>query len=96
MNPAAKLSSVLLLAAALPLACGGEPPPAPTKVAATPAEDPAAPPEAEVAKTDAPKITSDEPVHDFGAIKPTDTAEHVFTIRNVGGADLKIERVEKT
>jgi hypothetical protein len=32
----------------------------------------------------------------FGAIKPTEKIDHVFKIKNVGTADLKIERVQKT
>lgn len=49
-----------------------------------------------VVRDGVPKITSDTAVHDFGAIKPTDTVEHVFGIRNAGSADLKIERVQPT
>jgi hypothetical protein len=60
---------------------------------AEPASDPAvaAEPEGGV-----PKIASDEPIFNFGAIKPTDKVEHVFKIKNAGTADLKIERVQKT
>ena len=42
------------------------------------------------------KIASDEPVFDFGAIAGHEPIEHVFTIKNVGGEDLRIERVQKT
>jgi hypothetical protein len=91
MNPAAKFSSALLIAAVVPLACGGDQPGAPTRIAAAPVEDADV-----VAKGGAPKITADEAVYEFGAIKATDSVEHVFEIRNVGDADLKIERVQKT
>jgi hypothetical protein len=89
---AAKLSSVMLVAVAFMLACGGDPPPAPAKIVSAPAEDGAA----VIAQSGAPKITADEAVYDFGAIKATDTVEHVFEIRNAGDADLKVERVQKT
>jgi hypothetical protein len=89
MNTAAKLSSALLIAVALTLACGGDQPPAPTKIID-------APPAAVIAKDGAPKITADEAVYEFGAIKATDSVEHVFKIRNAGDADLKVERVQKT
>jgi hypothetical protein len=89
MTTAAKLSSALLFAAALMLACGGDQPPAPTEIIE-------APPAAAIAKDGAPQITADEAVYDFGAIKATDSVEHVFKIRNAGDADLKVERVQKT
>jgi len=98
MDPVAKLSSALLVAAALMLACGADPPPAPDEVAASEAVDrgsPVAVPGGD-AQTGTPKITADEAVFDFGAIKATDSIEHVFEIRNAGDADLKIERVERT
>ena len=92
MNPAAKLSSALLIAAVLTPACGRDEPSAPTKIAAAPAEN-----DAEVvAEGGVPKITADEAVYEFGAIKVTDVVEHVFKIRNAGDADLKIDRVQKT
>ena len=83
MTSFTKLSSALVLL----LACGGDKANAPTEI------DPA---QAENAKTGAPKIAADEAVYDFGAIKATDTVEHVFKIRNAGDADLKVERVQKT
>lgn len=86
-----KLSSALLLAATFTLACGGDPPAAPADVAAAPVEGEAAP-----AEQGAPKIAADAPVFDFGAISGTDSVEHVFVIRNVGDAELKVERVQKT
>ncbi len=93
-------SSSLLVAAAFTFACGGEPAPAPAKVATQRAERSASPASEAAAPAPipggAPKITVDEPVHDFGGIKATDTVEHVYKIRNTGDADLKIERVEKT
>ena len=73
-------------------ACTNEPPaPAPVKEG-----DPAlAPSEDEVAAT-APKIAADEAVFDFGSVAPSGKVEHVFTIRNVGDADLHIDHVKKT
>lgn len=88
----AKLCSVLLVAAALTLACGGDSPVAPAEVVAAPTEGGAA----VVVKDGVPKIAADEAVFDFGAIKATDSIEHVFKIRNVGDAELKVERVQKT
>jgi hypothetical protein len=85
----AKLSSALLLATTLTLACGGQAS-APTEV--VPAPDDAA----AIVKDAAPRIAADEAVFDFGAIKVTDTVEHVFKLRNIGNADLKVERVQKT
>jgi hypothetical protein len=87
----AKLSSALLLATTLTLACGGQAS-APTEVVPAPAEADAA----AIVKDAAPKIAADEAVFDFGAIKVTDTVEHVFKLRNIGNADLKVERVQKT
>jgi hypothetical protein len=49
-----------------------------------------------LAQQGAPKIASDEATYDFGAIKPVDSIEHVFKIKNEGTADLHIERVQKT
>lgn len=101
MTRAAKLIPALLVPAtlSLALACGGEAP-APTKVEVSqdPAEvsEPQASEPQAVAKVGVPKITSDAAVHEFGAIKATDSIEHVFTIRNAGTADLKIERVQRT
>jgi hypothetical protein len=88
----AKLSSALLLSAALTFACGGDQPAASAEIVPAPAEGDAA----AIVKAGAPKITADEAVFDFGAIKATDSVEHVFKIRNVGDAELKVERVQKT
>jgi hypothetical protein len=77
----------------LALACGS---PSDAKLAKA---DAAATPEAPapLSKTTiAPKIASDEAVFDFGAIKPTQTVEHTFTIKNVGTGDLNIDHVQKT
>lgn len=86
MTSFTKFSSAL----ALVLACGGDKANAPTEI------DPAQTENTAVEQGGAPKITSDEAVYEFGAIKPTDTVEHVFKIRNAGDADLKVERVQKT
>jgi hypothetical protein len=85
-----KLSSALLAATILALACGGAQPTAPAETAPAEAE-----PAAE-AKTGTPKAAVDEPVFDFGGIALKDSVDHVFVIRNVGDGDLKIERVQKT
>lgn len=85
------LASLLTLALTFTLACRGEQAPAESREQAP--EDGAV---AEVAKSGTPKIAADEPVYDFGAIQAKDSVEHVFKIRNVGDADLKVERVEKT
>jgi hypothetical protein len=89
-TPAAEPSSALLIAVALALACRADQPGAPTEVDPSPAES------AVIAKAGAPKITADEAVYEFGAIEATDSVEHVFKLRNVGDADLKVERVQKT
>lgn len=39
-----------------------------------------------------PKISSDEPLFDFGEVKQGEKVEHVFQIRNTGTADLVIKR----
>ena len=100
MTRASTLVPMLLVAAGLVLACGADPSPAPTKVeppkqdaGAPVAETPGA---AEAAKDGVPTIASDAATFDFGAIKPKDSVEHVFAIRNAGTADLKIERVQRT
>ena len=103
MTRAAKLITALLVAAPLSLACGANEAPAPTKVV-TPEVDasasepaPSAQPVAQsVAQPAAPKITADAAVYEFGGIKPSDSVDHVFKIRNAGTADLKIERVQRT
>ncbi len=95
MTCLAKLRPALSIAATFVLACSANEPPAPTKVA-TP-EIAAGPSEADPAEPDGvPKIASDGAVFEFGAIKATDSVKHVFTLRNIGTADLKIERVHKT
>lgn len=43
-----------------------------------------------------PKIVAENAIHEFGGIKASDTVEHVFTVRNEGTADLKIDRVQRT
>jgi hypothetical protein len=73
-------------------ACNSAPAPTPTE--AEPATEPVAA-EAEPA-AGVPKIAADEATFNFGAIKPTEKIDHVFKIKNVGTADLKIERVQKT
>jgi hypothetical protein len=88
MTSAAKPASALLIA--LTLACGGDRPGAPAEV------EPALAENAAIATGGAPRIAADEAVFDFGAIKATDSVEHVFKIRNAGDADLKVERVQKT
>ena len=40
----------------------------------------------------APKISSAEPLFDFGEVKQGEKVEHVFQIRNTGTADLVINR----
>ena len=92
-----------LIVAVVTLACGADAP-TPTKVtgAAEPegadavAEQEAVAGDGVVAADGGPRITADEAVHDFGAIKGTDTVEHVFKIRNTGSADLVIDHVQKT
>jgi hypothetical protein len=89
------LSSFVSLAL---LACTSEPPtPTPTPVAEQTATSESETGEAaQPASKGKPKIACDQAIYDFGAIKLTDTVEHVFKIRNVGDGDLKIERVQKT
>jgi hypothetical protein len=80
MNPAAKLSPSLLVAATLALACRGDQPPAPDEAAVSEARDRGGPVAAAAvaAPAGAPRIAAEEPVHDFGAITATDSVEHVF------------------
>lgn len=89
MRAALTFSLVSLMGA---FACMSEPPaPAPVKQ-----DDPAlAPSEGEVAAA-GPRIAADEAVFDFGSVAPSGKVEHVFTIRNVGDADLHIDHVKKT
>ena len=95
MARAPKLIPVLLVVVPLAIACGNNESPPPSKVAVSD-DQPAASEPATVVPDGVPRITSDAAVHDFGAIKATDSVEHVFGIRNAGSADLKIERVQPT
>lgn len=38
-----------------------------------------------------PRISCDEPEYNFGTVAQGEDARHVFTVRNVGDAPLKIE-----
>ncbi|MEX1368871.1 MAG: hypothetical protein AB1Z98_37435 [Nannocystaceae bacterium] len=100
MTRAATLISTLLVAAPVALACGTNEAPTPASTAASAIEaspSAASPSEAiPTAEDGVPKIVSDAAVHDFGAIKPSDSIEHVFEIRNAGTANLEIERVQRT
>ena len=40
-----------------------------------------------------PSIAFDSEEHDFGAVAPVDTIEHVFEFTNTGDQDLLIERL---
>ena len=79
------------MAVATLVACT-QPAPAPQPQAEAEKSEPSETGEAE----GAPKIAAEEPVFEFGAIKATDKVEHVFTIKNEGTADLKIDRVQRT
>jgi len=100
MARAAKLIPALLLVVPLAIACGTNESPPPSKIVVSdepaPSEPAPSEPAASEPNTGVPRITSDAAVHDFGAITPTDSVEHVFGIRNAGTADLKIERVQPT
>lgn len=86
--------SVLSLTLVASLACTSESA-VPTPVAAS--ETGSSEPAAAAADVEAaPKIACAEAVYNFGAVSPTDKIEHVFTIKNEGTAELKIERVQKT
>jgi hypothetical protein len=100
MHGLGRLLACLTLVAPLSMGCGGG---AENQPDAGPAVDGAG--ETAAAGTEAaaeadadgvPKIAADQAIHDFGGIKASDTVEHVFTIRNEGTADLKIERVQRT
>lgn len=93
-----RLASLLLsLTFVATLACSSEPaPPAATDAAANADGGGEAPATNTAAPVEGPKITCADAVYDFGAIAPTATVEHVFTIKNEGTADLKIERIQKT
>ena len=93
MARAPKLIPALLVVVPLVIACGTNEPPPPSKVVVS--DDEPGEPDT-VVRDGVPRITSDAAVHDFGAIKPTDSVEHVFEIRNAGSANLKLERVQPT
>ncbi len=95
MARASKLIPALLVVVPLAFACGTNESPPPSKVVVSHDEPGASEPDT-VVQDGAPRITSHAAVHDFGAIKLTDSVEHVFGIRNAGSANLKIERVQPT
>lgn len=41
---------------------------------------------------DRPKIACDQPTHNYGTVSQGATVEHVYKIKNVGGAPLTIAR----
>lgn len=41
---------------------------------------------------DRPKIACDQPTHDYGTVSQGATVEHIYKIKNVGGAPLTIAR----
>jgi hypothetical protein len=97
MMHAAKLSGAAAFVFWLLVACGAKSAPVPVpEVSASEAETGALAEAEPQAQAGTPKIAADEPSHDFGAIKATDSLEHVFKIKNVGTADLKLERVQRT
>ena len=97
MTYAANPSWALLVALATTLACG-EAPSTAAKVAADPVE--VAPERVDTPDVappaSGPRITVDKAIHEFGSVKPSESVEHVFVLRNAGDADLKIEKVKKT
>jgi hypothetical protein len=95
MNQTAKLPLFAVLVTWPLVACGSQERAVPVPDSAATETEAAVSAEAQV-QAGAPKIAAGEPVHDFGAIKATDTVEHVFKIHNEGTADLKIERVQRT
>ena len=98
MTKSAKLLCALLLAPSfMVLACTSQPAaPAPVAEAQPQAEATTSAETGAALEQGAPKIASDEATFNFGAIKPVDSIEHIFKIKNVGTADLHIERVQKT
>lgn len=87
-----RLASSALCLSLFALACSSDAPPSSeTSAAAAESATPAATPSVE-----GPKITCADAVHEFGAVGPNTSVEHVFTIKNEGNADLKIERIQKT
>ena len=95
MTCATSLIPTLLVAAGFVLACSAEPSPVPYKSEVS-RIDVGVREAGPVAQDGVPAIRSDAAVHEFGAIKATDSVEHIFKIRNVGTADLEIERVQRT
>ncbi|PRQ04983.1 DUF1573 domain-containing protein [Enhygromyxa salina] len=98
-KPAKPLCALSLVTSLMLLACGTQSPaPAPAAQAEVQANaDASTDTDTGAAEQQgAPKIASDEATYDFGAIKPVDSIEHVFKIKNEGTADLHIERVQKT
>lgn len=95
MTRAVPLISTLLVAAGFVLACSVEPSPMSSKIEES-RIDAGVREAGPVAQDGVPAISSNAAVHEFGAIKATDSVEHVFRIRNVGTADLEIERVQRT
>ena len=93
MSASKRLRAVALIPWLL-VACGTKEAPVPAADVAMNDEVDASP--AAEAPAGTPKITADQPIHDFGAIKGTESIEHVFKIKNAGTADLKLERVQRT
>ncbi|NVB43093.1 DUF1573 domain-containing protein [Pseudenhygromyxa sp. WMMC2535] len=87
--------ATLLLAG---LGCNTSAPPegAPLPEAAAPVEAEAGAAQEAGEVEGAPKISCGEGTFDFGSLAPGGSATHVFTIENVGTADLHIERVKRT
>jgi hypothetical protein len=97
MMHAARLSGAAALLSWLLVACGTKSAPAAVpEGSANEDRTEAVAQEGPRARAGTPKIAADQPSHDFGAVKATDSLEHVFQIENVGTADLKIERVQRT
>lgn len=86
------LSLLALACSTFALACSSDAPPSSETGAA--AAEPAAP--TATPSVEGPKITCADAVHEFGAVGPNTSVEHVFTIKNEGSEDLKIERIQKT
>jgi hypothetical protein len=88
----------LTLGAAISIGCGGssDAPKAEPISEAEPAQTTGAGTGAAEDQDGVPKIVAENATHDFGGIKASDTVEHVFTVRNEGTADLKIDRVQRT
>jgi hypothetical protein len=98
MTTSAKSLCALFLASSfVVLACTSEPA-VPAPVADVPVEPEAVATQAAdvTPEPGAPMIASDEAIYDFGEIKPVDSIEHTFKIKNIGTADLHIDHVQKT